>query len=1329
MRSRTHFFALFILLVWPYAIQAQTVIDVNPAIASGQNFAPVQRLVLSDTSTAPATIITQTAEVIVPPPNGVLYPRSTPFNLVSARVFDPQLGPSGQVVDLSFISVVYDVVLRGFANDATTPNPGPTPPPTGGNTVRVYNADTSNTILAPNPTARNAWRQAAQNALASRDLLNYIDYNGNPAPLPPNGSPDWDVMFSQAFQPEDYLMIAERDGNTFFNATPLNAQGIPIPGANTLRYGCRNGVPMSSACNGGGLSRQEYDWNIGIAMTGYQANQPGVVTIASVGRFFQDTTIPPAQQRVFGLRIENKGGADVKFFGLALDSFDNNDPLPRPDYGSLPTPYLTTRATGGARHFFVNGDAFLGQLPPDREDDAELGGDNAVGLEDEDGVVLLTPWTPSANAQTIDFAVRVGAPGFLSLFIDQNAGINNTLVRATLQSVISGPAPVTIPGGGAFGDVFFSAAGVYNLRVVLPANSGISIATRWRITNAAGQGGNNSFAGASTGEVEDFIFVSDDAVPVSLAWLVSSLNDGPDQDMVVRWATASETGNVGFRFIDAISGLPLHQGLIESTVVDSDEVTEYEAHVARPQGMFYVEDVDIFGTAERHGPFAPGVEVGSRPVLEAIDWTGIRAELEVRESRESGQPQSGVPLRLETDVAGVHRLTHADLLAAGYDLAGISTDQLALTAGGDPVAFHTSAGATFEAGDWIEFIAAPSPTKYSRYNVYKLHVDHPDAHRRIADAGAADASQPAVSIHTEVAKVGSARRYGVSSPLADPWFDTQMTVTTAPKRWDFAFPVDLRDAAAAEATLQLLSYGITQFSDTQDDHHLIVKLNLQPVADLWFRGRELIDLEIAFDASLLVDGDNLLTLEMPADTGFSADVIAFKSAEIRYQRILQTRANELVFDVAGSRVALQGSVPEDVVIYRESPRDVVRIDPAMLLDSIFGAGFEAGEQASQTGLQLPGLAQGAQFHVRSAATLPAPRVSLGRATVDLMSTPADYLILAHPQFVDAVEPLANFHRQRGLTVRTIDVRDIYSQYAGGLADAHALQRFLRDAAGPLGYRYVLLAGGDTYDYRNDLNVGSVSFVPTLYAPSSVFANHAPSDGMLVDLTGNRVPDRAIGRMPARTVGEMETMVAKTLTYYGRDYRRRVALAGDERDGNLNFSAQSEQFIDDLGPDWSVRRSYLDQTTVALARDQIIAAFDEGQSLLTFAGHSASSLWTFKGLFSASNVALLAPLNRPTVVAQWGCWNTYHVNPTYNTMGHAFMLAEAKGAAAVLGSATFTYASSSTAFGTVLMPLLADPQYSIGEALMLAKQAFDPEVYRDVVIAWTILGDPALTVAD
>jgi hypothetical protein len=135
--------------------------------------------------------------------------------------------------------------------------------------------------------------------------------------MPAPGVADYDLLFQRGFKSDDYLLVSERWGNTYFTLTPLDSSGQVITGANTLRFG----YPTGNAYT-------KYDWNSGYAAASYFNDQAMAFTVASVSKFFEGTQTTP--QTVFGFRVDNDGEADVKFFGLA-----SNQLIPEPSSALL----------------------------------------------------------------------------------------------------------------------------------------------------------------------------------------------------------------------------------------------------------------------------------------------------------------------------------------------------------------------------------------------------------------------------------------------------------------------------------------------------------------------------------------------------------------------------------------------------------------------------------------------------------------------------------------------------------------------------------------------------------------------------------------------------------------------------------------------------------------------------------------------------------------------------------------------------------------------------------------------------------------------------------
>ena len=208
------------------------------------------------------------------------------------------------------------------------------------------------------------------------------------------------------------------------------------------------------------------------------------------------------------------------------------------------------------------------------------------------------------------------------------------------------------------------------------------------------------------------------------------------------------------------------------------------------------------------------------------------------------------------------------------------------------------------------------------------------------------------------------------------------------------------------------------------------------------------------------------------------------------------------------------------------------------------------------------------------------------------------------------------------------------------------------------------------------------------------------------------------------------MIRKTLEYENLGEVRTGVFAADGFDGRsgASFSEASDSLISQLPPGWSVDRAYIDDLGAPLARDLLIADINAGVALTSFFGHSGPSVWSFHGLFDTVDAEALENFGRPTVVTQWGCWNTYYVSPRHDSMAHKLLLSGDRGAVAVFGAATLTYSASDRALGKLFTPLLAQPGVTLGDALTRAKQSLaetDPGLL-DVQLGWTLLGDPALS---
>ena len=785
----------------------------------------------------------------------------------------------------------------------------------------------------------------------------------------------------------------------------------------------------------------------------------------------------------------------------------------------------------------------------------------------------------------------------------------------------------------------------------------------------------------------------------------------------------------------------MNEELLPSKAVDSSEPIGYRVMAPGTASAYALEDVDTRGRSRFNGPFLPNEQFGARPQPEAVDWDRIEAQRralpprakqspehasvilaskETRlEARAKKAPASSTSVNLLVGEDGLYRVSHEQLLQQGFDFSGVSSKSLALSRQGEPVPVFVSADRKFGPGAYIEFYGTAADTLYTRVMPYQLRVDSRRA-AFIETESAAPAGDASTAWYRQSDEHENNRQYSFASPTADPWYDTRMLVFGSSADWAYEFELDRLQTDAPQPSISLRMWGVTDWP-MAPDHHVIVEVNGQQVADRFFDGLAEQSFSIDLPAGVLVEGTNVLKLVLPADTGAAYDLINFDGFTVGYGRGFVSRdGGTLEFDSAGTAFDVSGFSSGEFAVYRVDGHGTVRLDAVQP----WGSG-------GQFGVSFAGSGEQAKYVVATAEALKTPVLEAVRIETDITRGSADYLIISHPDFIPGLQPLVAARQADGLEVRVTDVFDVYTRFSHGLVDPRAIRDYIFYAADRLGIQYVLLVGGDTYDYHDYLGLGSISFIPSLYAATGSLVSFAPVDPLYTDLDGDKIPDLPIGRMPVRSLAELQAIIDKTLLYGTKTYGGTGVFAADHDDPftRLSFVQQSENFIAGLPASWNIERAFMDQSGLDAAREVLLGELNLGVALTNFVGHSGPTVWTFSNLFNANDALKLTNSASPTVVIQWGCWNTYHVQPGFNTMGHQFLLNSGGGAAAVLGSATLTEAASAEELSNRLAPLVALPGMTLGDALTAAKQRVGenaPEML-DVLLGWSLLGDPAIVV--
>ena len=129
---------------------------------------------------------------------------------------------------------------------------------------------------------------------------------------------------------------------------------------------------------------------------------------------------------------------------------------------------------------------------------------------------------------------------------------------------------------------------------------------------------------------------------------------------------------------------------------------------------FFIEDVSITGETRLHGPFNLGKAYGSKVEAEKINWGQIQRESKAKQNERQQALATELKavdikagptaaLNFKVSKTGIYRVTYENLLAAGYNLAGVPMASMGLTSQGRAVPI-TVFGTTFGPGSYIEFL-------------------------------------------------------------------------------------------------------------------------------------------------------------------------------------------------------------------------------------------------------------------------------------------------------------------------------------------------------------------------------------------------------------------------------------------------------------------------------------------------------------------------------------------------------------------------------------------------------------------------------------------------
>ncbi len=856
--------------------------------------------------------------------------------------------------------------------------------------------------------------------------------------------------------------------------------------------------------------------------------------------------------------------------------------------------------------------------------------------------------------------------------------------------------------------------------------SGQIVRSRARIDEDADVSADRSHTSAET--VGTAIFGGDFVTtPVTLAYQSASRNA---DRLNLEFSAATEAGHIGYRVWGRVDSradwAALHEDLIVAASDASSEAMQ-PAHyrktfAAQNWNELRIEDIDLLGRSRFHAPIAVGASVGAVPQVQPLDWSAIRrshAQVTVRNFANAAN--NGVIAAVRR--AGIQRVAVSELIALGLPITAENVQALAVL-DADAPQWRALICPSFPNQCELEWIAEIRDSLYGPERAYTIKIAQTAVRAARTGAAALGTAQPTQFIDTLL--LAPNRAYSFSAPGLDPWFDQRLAATSAPTELQRSFTLPGRVVAgAAPVSLSVRLFGGLDFPGAAADHSVELWLNGSLLATRRFDGLIEQVIEATLADSQLRD-ENTLTLRLLADTGYPADVVALDGFSVRYLRQSSADAGKLSMHTFNSAGTL--SEFADGFEAQSSPTEA-----RFLLTGVQGASALWSQEGDQVYRDV--VSQNVSLSLRTTALKLTPETALERPALfvapnSAVANPIDYLIVSHPLFADRLGPLVQLQQSRGYSVRVVRTDEIYAR-ANHVREPEAIRQFIAQSAP----RFVLLVGGDSYDYADNLGVGSVSFIPTTYRVASPIVRFAPSDLPLVDFDQDGTPNAALGRLPVRTIDELDRALTSILQRGDQSATKFFASAGASSNQE-NFDIHSRALLSYLRQSQSKSFGLVDEIGLLDARSRAVQALSGDADWINYLGHSSPNRWAAQNLLDTNQLAGITRTGAPSIVSQWGCWNNYFVLPNQDTMAHALMLRSNRLSAAVLGSTSLAEDQSHLALGLKFFDLVEDgrfdnsdmtPVNTVGEALQRAKIELlrtQPE-HRESSFSVTLFGDPAM----
>lgn len=814
----------------------------------------------------------------------------------------------------------------------------------------------------------------------------------------------------------------------------------------------------------------------------------------------------------------------------------------------------------------------------------------------------------------------------------------------------------------------------------------------------------------------------------------------------LRWRTGYEPDTLGFRVFRESGGqrVQLTRGPIAGSALLARAGTNLKSGFSYawidPDGVpgdkYWLEVLDLGGENAWHGPwesrrsdledlasetFPRLAEIRTKSLSEIISEPRsehypinerVALPTTSRQHLENQWSIAGLPaIKLTVEREGWYRVSRHDLQQAGLDPAA-DARFLQLWADGREVPFLVESENSQRSWSALEFYGMGGDTPESKQRVYWLvEGDYPgsriEPESRSSPRYVLGTWEDSVTLRSFAARTEQKPRSvyfgGLLNGKLENFFGGVVDRTG---RLEQLVAQHVARTPGSDARVQIGLQGVTS-----GRHSVEVALNGFDIGLVEFSGQTLAAGCFTVPHELIVDGVNEITLT--AEAG-DTDISLLESVWIDYRRRFVAEEGQLLFESdANGSVRLESLPSRQLRVLDVSDPERVQTLSYSLVRLPFRAGGHQIELTVRRGQRI--------LISTQEAMSPPSKIEWNQPSDWNRATGADLVIIAPGTYLDALQPLRSYRERQGYRVALVEAEDVYDEFGYGVRCTEAIRDFMRHAhsSWETAPSALLLVGDGTFDPRDYLGRSDFQFLPTPMVETRLL--ETSSDEWLVDFDGDFVGEIAVGRLPVRTLEEVQVLVEKILEYEERrGEKSSIVLVADQGD-DFDYAGAIDELEATIEKPWGSEKIWSGVEGIPDARQQLFEAIESGVFLVNYLGHGSVEVWRGGLLDSSSARTLVNAPNYPLVLAMT-CLNGFFQDLYTDSLGESLLLSRQGGAVAVWASSGLTPPQDQVELNREFYEAL---KYTgtLGEAILRAKNRVDS---RDVRSTLILLGDPLLS---